>query len=285
MSQSAPLRTHSQTALLVAGLRARATKREEPICQDPWAAQLAGELGMSLAERHTQVYAAAELWLAVRTAWIDRRVEALVGGESRNQVVLLGAGLDTRAARLSRPGVRWFEVDHPTSQALKLSRLDGLDGYPREASTYVRCDFEDDDFLDRLCDAGFRAEHPALFLWEGVTPYLSEEAIRATAGRIAERCHGQTVLLFDHLEEKLVAGRSKEDSDQALVGLVEELGEPFRFGINDPLPLLVEAGFAQVRQTSFDEIALTLTGTYDRERLFRFQHVVEASREPVQTSW
>ena len=69
------------------------------------------------------------------------------------------------------------------------------------------------------------------------------------------------------------------------MGLVEELGEPFRFGINDPLPLLVEAGFAQVRQTSFDEIALTLTGTYDRERLFRFQHVVEASREPVQTSW
>jgi hypothetical protein len=54
--------------------------------------------------------------------------------------------------------------------------------------------------------------------------------------------------------------------------------EPIRFGTNDPLPMLFEAGFRHVRSQSFDEICLSLTGTYLRERAFRFQHVCFASR-------
>ncbi len=266
-------RAASRTALLVAALRGRATSRPEPVCVDPWAAAIAGDEGLALAKLHDRVYAASELWVALRTAWIDRRIAAL----ARPQVVLLGAGFDVRAARLGGAGVRWFEVDQPASGARKQEALARLDGYPVAAATYVPCDFEEDDFLDRLTAAGFDPGEPALFVWEGVTMYLSEAAIRATAARIANGCDPRTVLLFDHLETKLVEGRSKVASDAALKAMVADLGEPFTFGINDPLPLLVEEGFGRVRSVSFDEIALELTGTYERGRMFRFQHIVEAT--------
>jgi hypothetical protein len=58
------------------------------------------------------------------------------------------------------------------------------------------------------------------------------------------------------------------------------MGEPIRFGTDDPLPLLVECGFRWVDVRSFDELALRYTGTYERERKMRFQSVVRASRIP-----
>jgi len=276
----------SRTAMLVSALRARATARPEPLCTDPWAAQLAGDIGMALADRHDQIYPASELWIALRTAWIDGRIRRLCKpGGDRAQVVLLGAGLDTRAARMGGAGLRWFEVDHPASQALKLELLDKLKGYPSGTATFVRCDFERDDFIDRLTESGFDAQKPALFVWEGVTPYLSEGAVRGTVHRIASSCHPDTVLIYDHLEKKLVRGTSVDAADAALNEMVDELGEPFVFGIDDPLPLMVEEGYRQVRRVSFDEICLALTGTYERSRKFRFQHIVEASRNQLHSSW
>ncbi len=276
----------SRTAMLVSALRAKATARPEPLCTDPWAAQLAGDIGMALADRHDEVYPASELWIALRTAWIDGRIRRLCRptGE-RAQVVLLGAGLDTRAARMGGAGLRWFEVDHPASQALKIELLDKLNGYPSGTATFVRCDFEKDDFIDRLTESGFDAQKPALFVWEGVTPYLSEGAVRGTVHRIASSCHPDTVLIYDHLEKKLVRGTNVDAADAALNEMVDELGEPFVFGIDDPLPLMVEEGYRQVRRVSFDEICLALTGTYERSRKFRFQHIVEASRNQLHSSW
>jgi methyltransferase (TIGR00027 family) len=241
---------------------------------------------MALADRHDKIYPASELWIALRTAWIDERIRRLCKPNgNRAQVVLLGAGLDTRSARLAGDGLRWFEVDHPASQRLKRERLSGLQGYPVDTATFVRCDFEKDDFIDRLTEAGFDTKEPALFIWEGVTPYLSEGAVRGTVHRIASSCHPDTVLIYDHLEKKLVRGTNVDSADAALNEMVDELGEPFVFGIDDPLPLMVDEGYRQVRRVSFDEICLALTGTYERSRKFRFQHIVEASKNQLHTSW
>ena len=76
-----------------------------------------------------------ELWLALRVAYLDRLVGLAVDRLSIRQVVILGAGYDTRAARLPRAGVRFFEVDHPATQAAKRERLAQLDGYPVDAAT------------------------------------------------------------------------------------------------------------------------------------------------------
>jgi methyltransferase (TIGR00027 family) len=272
--------------MLVAAHRARETASAHPLCRDPWAEALAGEEGPRLAEIHDAVYPAGTLWIALRTAWIDDRIAQLAAPRGEiGQIVILGAGFDTRAARLSGPGRRFFEVDAPGSATVKQERLAALSSYPKDAATYVVCDFEKQDFLDRLGAAGFDAAAPALFVWEGVTPYLTEAAVRATASRVAAACHPRTVLIFDALGRRLVAAAKLAEDDAKLRAMVEQLGEPFRFGIDDPVPLLTEAGFGQVKVTTFDEICLAFTGTYERSRKFRFQLMVEARREYSRASW
>ncbi len=266
----------SKTALLTCALRARATEQPHPVCNDPWARGLCGDVGMQLADAYIRVFAHAELWLAVRTAFLDGEVRHFDGP----QVVLLGAGLDTRAARLARPGLRFFEVDHPSTQADKIERVRALAGYPVEAATYVSCNFEHDDFLERLVAAGFRTDQPALLIWEGVTYYLTEAAVRATLRRVATGCDPRSVLVFDYVQKKLVEGQRIKQNEKEMLGLLSSVGEPFQFGLNDPTPLLYEEGFRHVRTVSFDEACLTLTGTYERERQFRFQGFTIGSRTP-----
>jgi methyltransferase (TIGR00027 family) len=265
----------SRTALMVAAYRGRASAKSPPVCNDPWAMKLAGADGLALAAAYDEHYPHMELWTALRAAYFDHCVQTLAG-PARCQVVLLGAGLDTRAARLGMPAVRFFEVDHPESQKLKLGKLAALD-YPVACATYVACDFERDDFASVLAAAGFRLDEPALFIWEGVTVYLTELAVRATLRRLATACHPRSIVGFDHLRRKIVAGELRDPKDLESRAFVAELGEPLRFGIDDALPLLYEEGFRRVRSHTFDELCLDSTGTYDRARMFALQRVVLAS--------
>lgn len=273
------MRSVSQTALMVAAYRARATARGDGLCDDPWAAALAGDDGRTLARDYEPVYAHLELWIALRTGAIDAEVRAQLDAGVR-QIVVLGAGLDTRAARLAREGARFFEVDEPATQAEKRRRTAALAGYPVDAATYVACDFEADDFLERLAAHGFRADVPALFVWEGVSYYLPEAAVRATLGRVAAGTDARSAIVFDYVRKKFVHGELRDAKDAEARAHVAKLGEPFRFGTDDVLPLLYEAGFRHVRTASFDELCLTRTGTYERERKFRFQRLAFASRTP-----
>lgn len=269
----------SRTAMMVAAYRARASARPDPLCSDPYAAALAGEEGATLAESFDRAFPHMERWMALRTAYLDAHVVRWTAERHGfTQVVILGAGLDTRAARLARSGVRFFEVDHPATQAHKRAQLALVPGYPAGAAVYAPCDFERDDFLERLSAVGFDPTRPALVLWEGVTPYLSEAAVRATARRIAEGCEPRTVLAFDHVGKRMGAGERLRDKDQDTRKYVDDLGEPLRFGTDYILPLLYEEGFRFVRQLTFDQIGLAITGTYTREHEFRFQYVAVASR-------
>jgi methyltransferase (TIGR00027 family) len=268
----------SKTALLVAAYRARETA-EGGICHDPWAGALAGDEGRALAERYDRSNPHMQLWTAVRTAFIDERVRrALRAPQLIRQVVILGAGLDTRAARLAADGVRFFEVDRAATQQDKLARLEWARGYPVDCARYVTCDFEAEDFVERLAAEGFRTGEPALVVWEGVTPYLTDGAVRATLRRIAGGLAAESVLVFDHLRKKIVRGELRDTADLESRDFVADLGEPLRFGVDDVLPLLYEEGFRHLRTTSFDEACLALTGTYLRERKFRFQGMAVASR-------
>lgn len=265
----------SRTAILTAAYRAR----HPELCRDPWAAKLAGPEGEALARRYDQVNPHAGLYTAVRTAFLDGEVRAALA-RGVDQVVLLGAGLDARAARLGAPGVRFFEVDRPASQEDKLARARAAEGYPLDAATYVPCELGRDDFLAGLEAAGLSAARPALVLWEGITFYLTEEAVRATLRRVAEGLHPRSALLFDYVEKRLVEGRSTRPADRELLELLAAEGEPFRWGTNDVTALLYEEGYRHVRTVSFDQACLSLTGTWERERAFRFQHLALASRTP-----
>ncbi len=263
----------SKTALMVASFRGQASRMANPICSDPWADALAGEDGARIADEYAQFNPHAMLWMAVRTGFLDN----LVRTTDARQVVILGAGLDTRAARLARQGVRFFEVDHPATQATKRERITQLDGYPADAATYVHCNFEVDNPIERLVAEGLNPAVPCLVLWEGVVHYLTEEAIRTTLTRISSGLHPDSRLVFDTVSKRVAKNQSSREMDQQLSKLVDEVGEPMLFGLDDPVPLLQSCGFRHVRTVSFDEACLSLTGSYDRGCAFRFQNFVLAS--------
>jgi len=276
----------SKTALMVCAYRARASTWASPIMVDPWAEALAGEDGHAIAKALDARFPPMETWLALRVAYLDRLVGLAVDRLAIRQVVILGAGYDTRAARLPRAGVQFFEVDHPATQAAKRARLATLPGYPVDAARYVDCDFERQDPLDRLRAADFNASEPALVIWEGVVPYLTEVAVRATATRLATGLEPRSLLAFDFVGKRLVADEATLNArDKGQRDFVKNLGEPVRFGSNDILPLLYESGFRWVRVLDFDELALEFLGDYDRARLFRFQSIALASVSVPGAGW
>jgi len=114
-------------------------------------------------------------YLRQRTAFFDRVVVNSIDHRVR-QVVVGAAGYDGRAFRYARPGVRWFEVDHPATQADKLARIARL-GLDASHITFVAADFTTDPVADLLTAAGLNTSRVTLFLLEGVAVYLEQPVL------------------------------------------------------------------------------------------------------------
>jgi methyltransferase (TIGR00027 family) len=133
---------------------------------------------------------AATLGLVDHVEMRTRAIDAALrqgAAAGMKQLVVLGAGLDARAWRMPElADVVVFEVDHPSTQAYKRARVGGRAPAAREVR-FVAVDFERDALGEVLAHAGHDASAPTFWLWEGVTPYLGLDAIRATLAAVAAR--------------------------------------------------------------------------------------------------
>lgn len=109
------------------------------------------------------------------------------------QIVLLGAGNDTRLHRLPNLPAGLYEVDAPSTQQAKLARLQN----PNPNVKFVGVDFECGSWMQPLMEAGFNPNSKALFIWEGVSYYLTLDAIQATLESISQCAQG-TKLVMDY---------------------------------------------------------------------------------------
>ena len=124
-------------------------------------------------------------YLRARTAFFDPTVVNALDRGVR-QVVIGGAGYDGRALRYARPGVAWFELDHPSTQADKVERVARLDleyGHVR----FIAADFTADPIAEPLLAAGLDPARPTLFLLEGVAVYLERPVVERVARRLPRR--------------------------------------------------------------------------------------------------
>jgi methyltransferase (TIGR00027 family) len=148
----------------------------DPAADDALAADVAGE--------HVAPQGRMHEYLRMRTAFFDRVVvRSLDLGVT--QVVIGGAGYDGRALRYRTPGVRWFEVDHPSTQRDKLARLRRLKLDAGQVR-FVAADFTTDAVPDLLLAAGLDAAVPSLFLLEGVAVYLSPDVLERLLGQFRD---------------------------------------------------------------------------------------------------
>jgi methyltransferase (TIGR00027 family) len=172
----------------------------------------------------------------VRTRLIDDLVrEAIHGGAQ--QLVLLGAGFDSRAYRLEEArGVRIFEVDHPATQRAKRQRLkSGLERPPGNVR-FVEVDFENDDLESKLKEAGFDGKTRAVVLWEGVVSYLSEPAVNANLAILARLLAPHSRLILTYVHKGALDGSVTFRGAHRWKSWVGRSGEPFIFGF-DPAML------------------------------------------------
>jgi methyltransferase (TIGR00027 family) len=123
-------------------------------------------------------------YIRARTAFFDRVVVTAVNDGMR-QVVVGAAGYDGRSLRYARPGVRWFEVDHPATQADKLERLRRL-GIDASHVRFVAADFGADPVAAGLREAGLDTREPALFLFEGIAVYLEKPVTESVLAQFRE---------------------------------------------------------------------------------------------------
>ncbi len=136
----------------------------------------------------------------IRTKYFDRVLaEAL--DRKVTQVVVLGAGLDSRGYRFKErlQGVKFFEVDYGPTLENKKQRVKEIFGHLPEQVRYVAMDFTKDDLLTELQKAGYREDEPTVFLWEAVVFYLPETAVKSTLHFVRDHAAPGSTIAFDYV--------------------------------------------------------------------------------------
>lgn len=178
---------------------------------------------------------------SARTRHLDGILRDRVGSGVR-QVVILGVGYDTRPYRFREEltRTRLFEVDQPGTLARRGRRAGAL--APVDV-TRVAVDFERDDLATSLEADNFDPELKTLFLWEGVTMFIDESAVRRTLEFLGGAAPGSS-LVFDYVTHSALVDPAAHYGGPEAARHFERTGEPWRFGVEPEgiEPLLVAHG-------------------------------------------
>jgi methyltransferase (TIGR00027 family) len=206
--------------------------------------------------------------LIARTRLIDELVEA--AAPSFDQLVILGAGFDSRAWRLdgARRVDRVFEVDHPDTQRRKREVLERR-GVSSDHVRFVPTNFHQGELAIRMSDEGYDAETPALLLWEGTSNYLDEPAVDATLRWCATAAAG-TKLIFTYINRDVLTDPTRYHGAARMQSTLARSNERMTFGL-DPTELSVyladrglvlrsDVGAAQYREQYYGSQAMRMRG-------------------------
>jgi methyltransferase (TIGR00027 family) len=214
-------------------------------------------------------------WPGVRSSVVARTrlIDDVIGaslGEHIEQLVILGAGFDSRAYRL--PGLRGitvFEVDHPDTQTTKRQVLERVLSIPPKHVRFVALDFNQHDLASVMVAAGYRESARTFILWEGVTNYLTEAAVDTTL-RWCSRASPGSLLLFTHVHRDVLTRPDAFIGTKNLFASLERAGERLTFGIepselpeflaNRGLSLESDLGAAEYRKRYFGDAARKMRG-------------------------
>jgi methyltransferase (TIGR00027 family) len=216
----------------------------------------------------------------VRTRLIDLMVEEAIS-DGATQLVLLGAGFDSRAYRLPQARMAIvFEVDHPSTQRAKQARLIAS-ATAVEHVHFVDLDFEVDDVARRLAEAGFDERARSIVVWEGVISYLSAQAIDDNFELLSGICAPGSRLVFTYVDGRALDGSVHFEEAKRWKGWVRFNGEPFIFGFHpDELgTYLAERGFRLNFDRTTAEVARGYAAEIGRVELgSKLYRVAEATR-------
>ena len=239
----------SRTSILTAAARAFGSREPDASVRNPdWVAErLIGPAELALIADHPiskaldrdfqeavndpDVFGFAWLML-VRTRFIDERMERAVRSGA-TQLVILGAGFDTRAHRFAEllKDAVIVEIDFGATQEYKKRRVEAALGGAPANVVYAAIDFAEESLGEVLRGAGFESGRKTYFICEGVSMYVPEEGMKETLHAIAAESAPGSALLLEYLNRGGLELLRKYP--MGMIKNAFDWGEPFVFGVPD----------------------------------------------------
>ncbi|MEV0299104.1 class I SAM-dependent methyltransferase [Nocardia sp. NPDC050710] len=248
----------SATARAIGHIRALHLRADNgSIFNDPLAERILGEPVLPETELDRgldpDVVRRRRLYIAARSRFADDCMAAAIA-RGTEQVVILGAGLDTAAYRNTHTNVRVFEVDHPDTQDWKRHLLSESGIAIPDSLEFVAIDFDQSTLADGLATAGLNRNRSALYIWLGVTMYLTGPAVDDTLRYIAG--HPASEVVFDYFYPVVSTPREHTEQLHARAESTARLGEPWItfFRAAEIRASLLSFGYKQVEDRSAAEL-------------------------------
>ena len=165
-------------------------------------------------------------WLFCRFRYIDDVLKDSITKKAIETVVNLGAGMDCRA--YYTPGiksVRYFEVDHPSVIEQKKAKMEKILGNLPDHVIFVPVDFEKQSLDTELKKAGYNLTSKTLFIWEGVTQYISKEANDSTLKYVAQAAPGSKIV-FTYIILSFIEGKNIHDGIKVMYKYMRKKNNP-----------------------------------------------------------
>jgi methyltransferase (TIGR00027 family) len=166
-----------------------------------------------------------------RTRFIDDVAQSALRS-GIEQIVLLGAGFDARPYRIAAMArATVFEVDHPATLASRREVLEALFAPVPAHVRFVAADFDRQPLRDVMAGSGYEPSRRTLFVWEGVTNYLTEAAVDATLRWCASSGPGSQIV-FTYVDRRVIERPDSFEGTGRLLATLEAAGERWTFGLD-----------------------------------------------------
>ncbi len=224
------------TACWTAAVRAQESAREGRLFDDPWAAALAGKEGAEWIEPRS---ADSVVPMVIRTRFFDDFLQRITLQSAIRQVVLMAAGLDTRAFRLNWPeGTRLFELDQSPVLKYKEQVLRSAGARPACERQTIEADLTG-PWKERLVKAGFDAQHPSGWLLEGFLFYLPNESVMHLLDEVTSLAAPGSWMGFDVINSTMLTS----PLTRQWVEMQANSGAPWVGTMDDPEGFLAARGW------------------------------------------
>jgi methyltransferase (TIGR00027 family) len=244
------LQNVSGTAFIIAEFRAEENEAAIPLYRDEIVRLFLNDETKAMAARVAQPFPAAKDMVKVRTKYFDDILSQQIS-QGCQQIVILGAGLDTRAVRKQVAGVNYFEIDCESTLQFKQECLSANRVSANVA--YIPGDYVKENLIELLQCNNFNFELSTYFIWEGNITYLNKAEIIFILDTIRDRVRKCTVS-FDYLSDRVIHRTTGYPDINEYINELEKLGAPWHSGFKNMENFLRGLGFEPIDNLSTAEL-------------------------------
>jgi methyltransferase (TIGR00027 family) len=238
------------TAFVIAEFRGEENEETAPLYTDKIVRLFLNDETRRVADEIAQTFPPAKEMIKLRTRYFDDVLSNQIG-LGYKQVVILGSGLDTRAARKNAEGVSYFEIDDGATLQLKEESL--KKNKITATVRYIPGDYVKDNLVSLLIQNHFNFEIPTYFLWEGNTTLLAKEDVIFVLKQIRNNVK-EFRLSLDYMSNKVISRTTGYQDINDYIDKYESLYTPWVTGFDNIEPLAKELGFKVIENFSTAEL-------------------------------